>query len=157
MIKSLRVAGLLAGASIKRGNIGVILLIIIILTIISLNSLFIPGLLQGLISGANSQLRNTYSSDIIVESSTAQPLLSNVDSLINKIDAIDGVAGAAPINVIGAQFVFGTQRTDADVYSVQPDMENQVFTINKSMIEGTYLSPGDTDQIHIRCATGRSQ
>jgi len=147
MIKSLRVAGLLAGASIKRGNIGVILLIIIILTIISLNSLFIPGLLQGLISGANSQLRNTYSSDIIVESSTAQPLLSNVDSLINKIDAIDGVAGAAPINVIGAQFVFGTQRTDADVYSVQPDMENQVFTINKSMIEGTYLSPGDTDQI----------
>ena len=147
MIKSLRVAGLLAGASIKRGNIGVILLIIIILTIISLNSLFIPGLLQCLISGANSQLRNTYSSDIIVESSTAQPLLSNVDSLINKIDAIDGVAGAAPINVIGAQFVFGTQRTDADVYSVQPDMENQVFTINKSMIEGTYLSPGDTDQI----------
>jgi ABC-type lipoprotein release transport system permease subunit len=147
MIKSLRVAGLLAGASIKRGNIGVILLIIIILTIISLNSLFIPGLLQGLISGANSQLRNTYSSDIIVESSTAQPLLSNVDSLINKIDAIDGVAGAAPIKVIGAQFVFGTQRTDADVYSVQPDMENQVFTINKSMIEGTYLSPGDTDQI----------
>jgi putative ABC transport system permease protein len=147
MIKSLRVAGLLAGASIKRGNIGVILLIIIILTIISLNSLFIPGLLQGLISGANSQLRNTYSSDVIVESSTAQPLLSNVDSLINKIDAIDGVAGAAPINVIGAQFVFGTQRTDADVYSVQPDMENQVFTINKSMIEGTYLSPGDTDQI----------
>ena len=147
MSKSFRVAGLLAAASIKRGNIGVILLIVIILTIISLNSLFIPGLLQGLVSGANSQLRNTYSGDIIVESNTAQPLLGNVDSLINKIKAIDGVAGAAPINVLGAEFVFGTQRTDADIYSVQPDLENEVFTTSKSMIEGAYLAPGDVDQI----------
>ena len=147
MIKSIRVANLLAGASIKRGNIGVILLIIIILTIISLNSLFIPGLLQGLVSGANTQLRNTYTGDIVIESNTAQPLIGNISSILNKIDGIDGVAGAAPINEIGAQFVFGNQRTDAVIYSVQPELENQVFTINKSMIEGAYLAPGDVDQI----------
>jgi len=99
------------------------------------------------VSGANSQLRNTYSGDIIVESNTAQPLLGNVDSLINKIKTVDGVAGAAPINVLGAEFVFGTQRTDADIYSVQPDLENEVFTTSKSMIEGAYLAPGDVDQI----------
>ena len=121
MTKSFRVARMLSFASIKRGNVGVILLTIVILTLISLNSLFIPGLLQGLVSGANNQLRNTYSSDIIVESNTAQPLLSNVNSTINKIDAIDGVVAAAPRNSLGAEFVFQNQRTNAVVYGVQPD------------------------------------
>jgi hypothetical protein len=76
MNKSLRVAGLLSFTSIRRGNVGVILLTILILTLVSLNLLFIPGLLQGLVSGANTQLRNTYSSDIVVQSSTENPLLS---------------------------------------------------------------------------------
>jgi len=147
MTKSFRVARMLSFASIKRGNVGVILLTIVILTLISLNSLFIPGLLQGLVSGANKQLRNTYSSDIIVESNTAQPLLSNANSTINKIDAIDGVVAAAPRNSLGAEFVFQNQRTNAVVYGVQPDQENKVFTISNSMIEGSYLSPDDRDKI----------
>ena len=147
MTKSFRVARMLSFASIKRGNVGVILLTIVILTLISLNSLFIPGLLQGLVSGANKQLRNTYSSDIIVESNTAQPLLSNANSTINKIDAIDGVVAAAPRNSLGAEFVFQNQRTNAVVYGVQPDQENKVFTISNSMIEGSYLSPDDHDKI----------
>jgi len=138
---------MLSFASIKRGNAGVILLTIVILTLISLNSLFIPGLLQGLVSGANNQLRNTYSGDIIVESNTIQPLLSSVNSTINKIDAIDGVIAAAPRNSLGAEFVFQNQRTEAVVYGVQPDQENKVFTINKTMIEGSYLSPDDLDKI----------
>ena len=147
MTNSFRVARMLSFASIKRGNAGVILLTIVILTLISLNSLFIPGLLQGLVSGANNQLRNTYSGDIIVESNTIQPLLSSVNSTIYKIDAIDGVIAAAPRNSLGAEFVFQNQRTEAVVYGVQPDQENKVFTINQTMIEGSYLSTDDLDKI----------
>jgi putative ABC transport system permease protein len=33
------------------------------------------------------------------------------------------------------------------VYGIQPETDNSVFTINQSFIEGTYLSPGDTDEI----------
>ena len=147
MNKSFRVASMLSFASIKRGNLGVILLTIVILTLISLNSLFIPGLLQGLVSGANSQLRNTYSGDVIVESNTAKPLLSGVNEMVNKIGAIDDVLAAAPRNSLGAEFVFQNQRTNAVVYGVQPDQENEVFTISKSMIEGSYLSPDDRGEI----------
>lgn len=147
MTKSFRVARLLSFASIKRGNVGVILLTIIILTLISLNSLFIPGLLQGLVSGANTQLRNTYSGDVIVESNTAQPLLSNANDMVSKIEAIDGVVAAAPRNSLGAEFVFQNQRASAIVYGVQPDQENQVFTIDKSIIEGSHLLPDDRDKI----------
>jgi putative ABC transport system permease protein len=147
MIKSVRVAGLLSFTSIRRGNPGVILLTILILTLVSLNLLFIPGLLQGLVSGANTQLRNTYSSDIVVQSNTDNPLLSNVGDTISKIDGIKGVVAATPRNGLDAEFIYGNEHADAMVYGIQPETDNSVFTINQSFIEGTYLSPGDTDEI----------
>ena len=147
MTKSLRVAGMLSFTSIRRGNVWVILLTILILTLVSLNLLFIPGLLQGLVSGANTQLRNTYSSDIVVQSNTDNPLLSNVGDTISKIDGIKGVVAATPRNGLDAEFIYGNEHADAMVYGIQPETDNSVFTINQSFIEGTYLSPGDTDEI----------
>jgi putative ABC transport system permease protein len=145
--KSFRVAGLLSLTSIRRGNPGVILLTILILTLVSLNLLFIPGFLQGLVSGANTQLRNTYSSDIVVESNTANPLIGNIEDTMREIDAIEGVVAATPRNSLGAEFIYGNERTNAMVYGIQPETENNVFTIHKSMVEGSFLSPDDTDEI----------
>jgi len=147
MTKSFRVAGLLAFASIIKGNTGVILLTILILTLVSLNLLFVPSLLKGLVSGANERLRNTYSGDIIVTSGTEQELLSNVDKLIGKIEAIDGVTAVTPRNSLGAKITFGSARTNAVIYGIQPDQETKVFKIYKSVIEGSYLSPEDRDKI----------
>jgi len=147
MTRSFKVAGLLAFTSVTRGNMGVILLTVLILTLVSLNLLFIPSLLKGLVSGANERLRNTYSGDIIITSGTEQDMISNAAELVSKIEAIDGVTAVAPRNSLGAQLTSGNERTTAIVYGVQPDREKQVFTIYKSIIEGSYLSPGDKDQI----------
>ncbi|MGA9696435.1 MAG: ABC transporter permease [Dehalococcoidales bacterium] len=147
MTKSYKVAGLLAYTSIRKGNPGVILLTILILALVSLNLLFIPGLLQGLVSGANTQLINTYSSDIVVQSDTVNPLLNGAPNLVNKIEAINGVTAAAPRNSQGAEFIYGSEHTDAMVYGIAPETDADVFTIDKSIVEGSYLSPGDTDEI----------
>jgi putative ABC transport system permease protein len=147
MFKSVKVAALLAFSSLRKGNPGVIFLIITILTVISVNSLFVPGLLQGLVSGANTQLRNTYSSDIVVTSGSIQPLLSNATELTNQIAGIDGVSAVTYRNAMGAEFIYGNNHCEATVYGVQPDAEQQVFTIDHAMIEGTYLAPGDSNQI----------
>lgn len=147
MTKSFRVATLLAFTSIIRGNIGVILLTIVILALVGLNLLFIPSLLNGLVSGANDQLRNTYSGDIVVESDTVNPLLNNVDDLVKKIAAIDGVMAVTPRNTLGAEAVFENERTNVVVYGIRPEREMEVFTISKSLVEGSYLSPDDKDKI----------
>ena len=147
MTRSFKVAGLLAFTSVTRGNAGVILLTVLILSLVSLNLLFVPGLLKGLVSGANEQLRNTYSGDIIVTSGTEQDLMSNADSLVEKIQAIDGVTAVAPRNSLGAKLNYQNERTTTTIYGVQPEREMEVFTIYKSLIEGSYLSPGDTGKI----------
>jgi putative ABC transport system permease protein len=67
--------------------------------------------------------------------------------MIDKIDAIDGVVAATAKNSLGAELVFENERVNAVVYGVQPDGEKMVFTVHKSMVEGSYLTDDDRDKI----------
>jgi putative ABC transport system permease protein len=147
LMKSLKVAGFLAFTSIARGNIGIILLTILILVLVTLNLLFVPGLLGGLVYSANDKLINTYSGDIIVESSSDNPLIRDVDGFVSRIEAIEGVAAATPRNSLGAEISIEDQRTNVVVYGIRPEKEKLAFNINNSIIEGSYLGENDLDKI----------
>ncbi|RLC63533.1 MAG: hypothetical protein DRI01_05065 [Chloroflexi bacterium] len=146
-MKSLKVAGLLAFTSIRKGSVGVILLTILILVIVALNLLFVPGLLGGLVSGANEKVINTYAGDIVIESSRQNGLIRNADRLILRIEAIDGVVAATTRNSLGAELSFEDERTRCVVYGIQPEREQLAFSIHESLIEGSYLEAGDRDSI----------
>src|SRR4030043_1416090 len=119
--KSLKVASFLAFTSLKRGNFGVILLTVSILTIVALNLLFVSGLLNGLVSSANDKIKNTYAGDIIIESATDNPLISDVDLLANKLEGIKGVVAVAPRNSLGAEISFENERTNCVIYGTWPE------------------------------------
>lgn len=146
-MKSLKVASLLALASIVRGNIGVVLLTVLILILVALNLFFVPSLLQGLVWGANDKLVNTYSSDIIIESGEDNPRIENVDQLITKIQAIDSVIAVSPRNRMSADITFGDERTNCNVYGIEPEREKAVFKIQDYLVEGSYLDSRDSDEI----------
>jgi putative ABC transport system permease protein len=146
-MKSLRVAGFLAFTSIRKGNTGVIVLIILILVIVALNLLFVPSLLGGLVSGANEKVINTYAGNIVIESSRENHLIRNADQLITSIESIDGVVAAAPRNSLGAEVSFEDERTGCVVYGIQPEREQMVFSIHETLIEGSYLNTEDRDKI----------
>ncbi len=147
--KSLKVASFLAFTSLKKGNFGVILLTVLILTIVALNLLFVSGLLNGLVSSANDKIKNTYAGDIIIESATDNPLISDVDLLTNEINSIKGVVAVAPRNSLGAEISFENARTNCVIYGICPETECEkaVFTISESMVEGTYLDSNDYGEI----------
>lgn len=147
-MKSLRVAFLLGFTSISKGNRSVSVLTVLILTLVGLNLLFVPSLLAGLVNGSNDKLISTYSSDIVVASkNAANPLISDAGNLISRINAIPGVTASTPRNYLLSQLSFNGNRAQATVYSISPDSEKQVFEINKYLIEGSYLAPGDLGQI----------
>lgn len=147
MGKSLKVAAFLAFTSIKRGNIGVILLTILILTIVVLNLLFVPSLLDGLVVSADEKIKDVFAGDIIIESATDNPLISRVDRLIKKIESIDGVVAAVPRNSLGAEIIFENERCSCTVLGIQPERERLVFKVNEHMLEGAYLAPRDYGKI----------
>ena len=147
-MKSLRVALLLGFTSITRGNRGVVVLTIMILTLVGLNLLFVPSLLAGLVSGSNDKLITTYSGDIVIMSgSDKNPLLDDVRNMLPRVTGIQGVAAATPRNSLLSQMSFGGNRATATVYGIQPDSERQVFNIDRYLTEGSYLAPEDRDQI----------
>jgi len=119
-----------------------------ILTLVGLNLLFVPSLLAGLVSGSNEKLITTYSSDIVVTSrNAANPLISGAGNMLAEIDAIPGVAVATPRNYLLSQTSFNGNRATATIYSIDPNLERQVFNIDRYLIEGSYLAPSDTGQI----------
>lgn len=147
MPKSLRVASFLAITSIRRANIGVVILTISILVLAGLNLLFVPGLLEGLVKNANDQVKNTYAGDVVVESATDNPEITEAQSLIQQIKTIKGVTAITARNTLGAMISFENERNNCVVSGIQPETEKKVFTIDKTMFEGSFLEENDLDQI----------
>ncbi len=146
-MKSLSVAFFLALKSIIRGNAGVTLLTIAMLTLANLNLLFVPSMIDGIVDGANSKLIRTYSGNIIVQSADDTPVIRQADELVRSISGIPGVIGVTARNSIGAEIYFEGERTNCTVRAIAPDREKTVFDMANMMIEGSYLEERDTGEI----------
>ncbi len=142
--RSFRVATFLAYASVVRANFGVVALTVLILALAGLNLLFVPGLLQGLVKGSDTQVKDTYAGDLVVESATANPLIFDSSRLLDSIRAMPWVEAATPRNTLGVDLSFENNRTTCVVSGVSPEDERNVFSISRFMIEGSYLTNNDT-------------
>ncbi|MFA5054565.1 MAG: ABC transporter permease [Dehalococcoidia bacterium] len=147
MIRSLKVACLLAFTSVTKGNFRIALLTMLILILVALNLLFVPGLLDGLVWGANDKLVNTHTGDLLIEPDGASHYIPDVDWLMAEVEKIEGVEAAAARNYLGAEIDSEGKYVGAAVYGVDPDTERAVFTIADYIIEGSYLDEDDIDTI----------
>ena len=147
MIKSLKVATFLALKSIIKGNVGVIVLTIFMLILVTMNLLFVPGLIDGANVSMNSILVRTYSGDIIIGPEGDKTVINHVEDLITRIESIDGVVAASARNDINAYIEFEDNRVSRVVTAIDPAREKEVFEVSKSLIEGKYLDARDREQI----------
>src|SRR4030042_2971207 len=147
MFKSLRVALFLAPKAIVRGNLGITALTIFMLAIVTMNLLFVPGLIDAIISSSNKIMIETYSGDLIVESAGDNPLISQAREFSDQVAAIPGVAAVSPRNAINAEIIFQQERINCPVIGIDPQKDKEVFDISAALIEGQYLDSRDRDQI----------
>ncbi|MBM4452465.1 MAG: ABC transporter permease [Chloroflexi bacterium] len=147
MFKSLKVAAFLAFKAITRGNLGITLMTIFMLMLVAMNLLFVPGLINGAIDSSNRILIKTYSADIIVEPEGEDQFITNVDSLMKAIESMDGVAAVTARNTINAKITFEGKQTTCTIVGIDPKRDEEVFEISQNIIEGTYLSPRDRNEI----------
>lgn len=154
-MNSLKVAAFLAFKGFIRANIGITLFTILMLVLVATNLMFVPGLLNGLVEGANAKLIDTYCSHLIVE---AQGLknqaykIRQVENIITAIESINGVEAVTARNKIGANILFedkaGNERQlNCTIDAIIPAREEAVFNISSSIIEGSFLDERDRDEI----------
>jgi putative ABC transport system permease protein len=146
-MKSLKVAGFLALKSISRGNSRVLILTIAMLILVYLNLVFTPAILAGAVESVNNKTINTMSGNIIVQAAGEVPVIGNVSELVSQIESLDGVQAACARNSLGADISYQGERTTTSVYAIDPEQDKKVFQISQHIIEGSYLSADDTDQI----------
>jgi putative ABC transport system permease protein len=147
MIKSLKVATFLALKSVVKGNVGVIVLTIFMLVLVTMNLLFVPGLINGANLSMNTILVRTYSGDIIIGPEGNKTVINHVEDLITRIESIDGVGAASARNDINAYIEFEDRIVSRVVTAIDPSREKEVFEVSRSLIEGRYLDARDRDQI----------
>jgi len=153
---NIRIAFFLAIRAIRRSNVWTTTLTIFIMVLTFLNLVVVSGILVGLIQGAVDQARYEFTSDIIVSSLPDKKYIENSPNLISLIKSFPEVEALSPRYSEGAVLEANYKtKKDTDkpntagtqILGIDPYDEDAVTGLSSSVFEGSYLAPGDYDQV----------
>lgn len=145
--RSARTAVFLASRSLLRGNKGVLVLVAALMALVYAQLLFIPALIQGAVTGIEAELRSTSAADVIVTPGGDDLAVDGATEVLASIKAVDGVEAATAAVLAGIQVSHVNRTGSWPVQAVDPDGYREVFITPERMIEGSFLEPGDLDQV----------
>ena len=153
-----RIGLYLALRQIRRASLWTTGLIIFVMVLTFLNLVVVSGILVGLIQGAVDQVRTEFTSDVIISALDDKPYIENSPNLIALAQSLPEVEAITPRYSSGATLEANYKtRKDTDkrntagaqIFGVDPILENAVTHLASSVTEGSYLAPGDYDQVII--------
>ena len=147
ILRSLRVSFFLATRSLWRGNLGVAVMTVGMLALIFVDLLFLPALIQGTVDLVGAKVHDTLTSSVVLSSTSSVEDLADSDAILNRVRNTNGVAAATATNRVGTQISHGDLSNVWTVDSIDPMSFQAVFTTPNHLIEGSYLTQSDTNQI----------
>lgn len=157
ILGNIRLALFLAFKSIWKGNRWAALLIVCVMALSFAQLVLTPAIISGVTKALNSQQINTLYGNVVIDPNSNSNYLDNASQILSLVAQQPGVVASTAHLGSGAHIEYkwqtGTDQTatsdggDWRVIGIDPDTESKVTTISKSMIAGTYLSKGDSDQI----------
>lgn len=147
MFEGLRVSAFLAGRGLRRGNKGTIVLTVMIIALVFVNLVFLPSIVQGVVVSFNRQAIDYNYGNLDVEPREGEFYIPDARSLVQRLERIPGVVAAAPRITAGAAITYGTKTLPRSVIGIDPDDEARVTLTSTRMVDGEYLSEGDTDAV----------
>ncbi len=153
MLQDMKVALFLASSAIKRGNKGTSLVTILIMSLVVINLLFTPSLLDGMDHKNSLQIVETKMGHVVIEPKEGDPLLKDARSLQKKINAFPEVAGTSVHYSQGATIQFEDNSRSHNIQFIDPEDEKTVTQVHEHVPEGDYLSKLDTDEVLVGSET----
>lgn len=153
-----RIGFFLALRQLRRASPWATGLIIFVMILTFLNLVVVSGILVGLIQGAIDQTRTKYTSDVIISAPDDKKYIENSQNIIELVEQIPQVEAVTPryreSGVLEANY---KTRKDTDkpntapgqLIGIDPNKENAVTGLSDDVVEGSFLVPGDYDQIVI--------
>lgn len=147
----------LARKQIKRSNPWTTILIIFVMFFTFLNLVVVSGILVGLLQGAVNEVKEYYTSDVIISSLSNKNYIENSPEIIGIIKTLPQVENFSARYLDGAKLEANYKtRTDltekantasASIVGIDPEAEDKVTNLSRFIVEGEYLTKGDYDQV----------
>lgn len=146
-----RVSLYLAVRSIYRGNRSTLLLTILIIALVMVLMNFLGIIIGGVITLYNDQMIDYQYGHVILEPRDKQTSIQNADELVKQLKGIPGVKGVTAHVSTGITITNPNNGKfqSISLMSFNPDDEQEVTRYQNVIIDGDYLSKGDTDEILI--------
>lgn len=133
-------------------------LIVMVMVLTFLNLVVVSGILVGLIQGSVDAWHTQYTGDVILSAPTKKSYIENSQNVIATVRSLPQVVAISPRFQSGATLEANyktrkqTDKPDtasAQLIGIDPVAENTVTGLGSKVIEGSYLAPGDYDQVLI--------
>ena len=147
MFTGLRVSAFLAWKSIERGSKGTLALTIMIIALIFVNLIFLPSIISGVVRAFDDQSIDFDFGNLVIEPREGDQYIDDAANLQRKVDRIPGITGTSPRIAAGVTYFYRGRNAASTLYGIGPADERAVTKIADRMVEGEFLSNGDTDAI----------
>ena len=154
MFRRFKIGIFLASRQIKNSNGWVNFLIIFIMTATFLNLVFVSGILEGLVTGASDQLRESYSGEIISTPADNKLNILNTTDLVDRIRERPEVLFYSVRTISGVRLDKDLQESrglnikenaiSAPLVGLDFLREDQVTGLSGFLIEGSYPTLGSS-------------
>jgi putative ABC transport system permease protein len=144
--KELKVSLFLAWRSLVRGNRSSVLLNVLIISMVFTNMMFFPALMSGIGVDIKEQIVAYQTSNILIEPAKGDQYISDLDTLLDRVNGMPGVERATPHYQMGATLKFRGRLLGSTIHAIRPGEEKYVSPLHTTMIAGSYLGESDTGE-----------
>lgn len=156
---SLNVGWFLAIRQVKRSSKATTLLIIFVMMLTFLNLVVVRGVLVGLIQGSTDVYKSGYAGDVLITTLSKKDYIENSPQIVSTIANLPWVenysARYSQGGTIEANYKTKIKLTDkpdsiaASIVGIDPVAEDKLTHLSSKVIEGSYLTPDDSESILI--------
>ena len=152
-----RSAFFLAFKSILKGNKWASILLILVMAFSFVNLNFVSSLISGIMKTMDNQMIEYVYGDVVIAPQSNKFFIDDTSDVLQKVAGVQGVAGVTSRldNSAFIEYKWEDKILPDDkgrsgnweVVGIDPLTEPQVTMIDKKVIEGEFISPGDRDKI----------
>lgn len=153
---NIRIGWFLAIRQIRRASKWTTSLIVFVMVLTFLNLVVVSGILVGLIEGSIRAVQEKYISDVIITPLADKDFIENSTNILALIHTLPEVEAATPRYRKGVSLEANYKtRNESDkpntagaqLVGIDLDSEKDVTHLSENIIEGSFLQPGDYDQV----------
>jgi putative ABC transport system permease protein len=147
MLEKAKVSFFLASRSITRGNKGITVFTVFVLTLIFVQLVLFSSILAGVTLKFNELMVDFQTGNIVIEPKTDERYIEDASALQKKIDSLPQVVGTSARLKTSGLFRYKEKEMGATVSGIDPADEAFVTGLEGAIISGEFLSRPDRGEI----------